>query len=187
MLDGVSRWNAAFNGAGSTSDLVRVTSGQNITAHELSDFEQQQMQLVRGLTVIDGGQGCFVHDLSVNSIFSAVIYIERRGDWFTQDDSRRALWEACPSNGFQPAYTCAKHEDFGSTFAHELGHAAGFVAHPQDVDGHAGNNQATTSAKCGIIPSRATMCPSGGEMYRTERRTLDTWDIESLEEIYLRF
>lgn len=120
--------------------------------------------------------------------------------WFTQDNNRRSLWENCPYNGFQPAYTCGKKHDFGSTFTHEIGHAIGRIPHPNDIDVHSGNNLASAIAECARVDARgdplwrATMCASnsapGGlaaNEYRTERRTLHTWDIESLRQQHERF
>lgn len=182
MSDSISRWNSVLNGVGSASDLVRVTG----TTYNILATYQTVMNQPRGFTSIDAGQSCPVHDTSLNSIFSAIVYASVRSDWFTQDDSRRAYWETnCPA-GTGTVYTCSKHEDFGSTFMHEIGHAVGFIAHPQDVRTH-GSTQAFNLAECGDILRRATMCPSGGEWYRSERRTQHNWDVESLRQIYARF
>lgn len=127
-----------------------------------------------------------VHGTKVN--FSNVITVDLaiRSDWFTQDNSRRALWEGCPSRGYTPTYTCSKVQDAGSVMLHEFGHAIG-LAHPRQTDIHiygVAPNQVMSIAKCGVVLDQATMCQAsdapGGGQYRTHRRTLDTWDTSSI-------
>jgi hypothetical protein len=97
------------------------------------------------------------------------------------------VWENCFFDPSTPAYTCSKKYDFGATFTHELGHAVGVGWHPNQV-----SDAAEQLAECyrydgyGRPLWRATMCDSGGILdlernkYRTERRTLESWDRESL-------
>lgn len=153
---------------------------------------------------------CVTHGAQSVKIRWAEIWMTPRGTpaipdgWFTQDNSRRQLWENCPYNGFEPAYTCSKKHDFGSSYTHELGHAIGRLAHPSEVDRHngflPGGGPATDLADCNRVDSRgdplwrATMCESdsapGGfaaDEYRSERRKLDPWDIESLRQQHARW
>jgi hypothetical protein len=119
------------------------------------------------------------------------VYVDMatRGDWFTQDNSRRAYWEGCPGRGFVTTYTCSKTIDFGSVVLHELGHAIG-LAHPADVDTHlGGGSQSFSLAKCSNVLDQATMCQAGNVggtqyQYRTHRRTLDPWDVTSIAQHY---
>lgn len=121
----------------------------------------------------------------IKTAFPGTVYIDIavRSDWFTQDNSRRAYWEGCPSRGYVPAYTCSKTMDAGSVMLHELGHSIG-LAHPSQTDAHVGGGSTAFSiAKCGVVNDQATMCQaanSGSPQYRTHRRTLDTWDTTSL-------
>lgn len=112
------------------------------------------------------------------------VQINTRPDWFSQDDSRRAYWESC--TGFS-GYTCSKRQDVGSVMLHELGHTIG-LAHPSHVasSGHGGN--AMTLAKCAVVKDQATICQghdaAGSGVHRTHRRTLDGWDITSIQYHY---
>lgn len=109
-----------------------------------------------------------------------------RSDWFTQDNSRRALWEGCDDIG-GPAYTCSKLYDAGSTIMHEIGHALG-LPHPSQVDSHIGSGTGSrTLANCFSVNNTATMCqisdypgPAADTYYRSHKRTLEAWDITSL-------
>jgi hypothetical protein len=131
-----------------------------------------------------------VHGSIVNLAESISVDLAVRSDWFTQDNSRRALWEACPSNGYVPAYTCSKEHDAGSVILHELGHGIG-LAHPRQTDQHIygyAPNQVMALAKCGVVLDQATMCQAGdaagGGRYRTHRRTLHSWDTSSIAAAY---
>jgi hypothetical protein len=119
-----------------------------------------------------------IHGANTPAPSPMMLDIAVRSDWFTQDNSRRALWEACPSAG-GPAYTCSKTRDAGSTIVHEVGHALG-LSHPESVDSHIGSGTASYSlANCGVAGGQASMCTNSGT-YRTHRRTLEVWDISSL-------
>lgn len=100
--------------------------------------------------------------------------------WFVQDDSRRVLWESCPANAYQPAYTCSKKQDFESILMHELGHAMG-LPHPQSVDAHQSSlsPNAADRASCGTTNDRATMCSNVAQQHKSSARTLHAWDRES--------
>lgn len=110
-------------------------------------------------------------------ILNVSISIQRFDNWFTQDDTRRGAWESCDpllSPTFAPpASTCSKVFDFGSTVAHELLHAITLV-HPEDF-----TPSASLAAHCNDIPSRATIC-AGPRSYRSERRTLDQYDLSTI-------
>ena len=113
---------------------------------------------------------------AIFDIIGAEIFIQRLDTWFTQHDSRRGWWETnCNPLTVAlnpPATTCTKPFDFGSTMAHELGHTL-VLRHPYDVAG------GTAAAHCSDIPWRATMC-GGPQAFRSERRTLETYDIQTL-------
>ncbi|MFA5788197.1 MAG: hypothetical protein WDA71_14635, partial [Actinomycetota bacterium] len=125
------------------------------------------------------------------------IRIDPRNDWFTQDDSRRSTWEKCSDPSFRAQttaagslkndYLCGKLYDFGSTVTHEIGHGL-LLYHPQDLDWFDGvlptdSSSASRIAKCfvpaGSYLEQATMCKDSGP-WRTEKRTLDTWDGETI-------
>lgn len=117
------------------------------------------------------------HATSVPIPLFVEIWVDPRSDWFTQDDSRRTLWEACPSTG-APAYTCSKQLDVGGVVMHEIGHALG-VTHPAATDQHIGSGSvAQILAQCGTF-SAATMCPA--LKWRSNGRTLENWDVFSLQ------
>lgn len=136
---------------------------------------------------------CPTHGTSDDRISSAKIEFDVRGDWFTQRHDRRALWEACPTNNFQPAYTCSKTVDFGAVATHELGHIF-ILDHPDRVDCHIDDTNFPNCnhrfvwnlADCKNPANgldQATMCPQE-HIYRTERRTYHAWDLESLKQHY---
>jgi hypothetical protein len=134
------------------------------------------------LGVVEMSTGCStMHDQPPAGAFPPSVYadIDVRSNWFTQDDSRRALWEACPSDGYSPTYTCSKKWDAGGVMLHELGHAVG-LAHPQTTDAHTGNSLATQDADCSVWNDQATMCSSLWGMHRSHWRTLHQGDTDSL-------
>lgn len=176
MFDAVNRWNSPMANAGLRSRLVWTSSGAFIRA-------RYGFNLSSGLgeTWLNGTQpGCFPHSSGSYSIFSAEIRIATRSDWFTQDDSRRGLWEACVPDS---SYTCSKRWDFGGVFMHELGHIW-HLAHPQTVDGHVSVDPRYTvnarAANCDTT-TQATMCGTR-IIYRSEARTLEAWDRSSFAE-----
>ena len=131
-----------------------------------------------------------VHGTRVDLAQAIRITIAIRSDWFTQDDSRRALWESCPTSGYSPAYTCSKIYDFASVMLHELGHSVG-LAHPSQTDDHIyGHHPASvmTLADCAVVLDQATMCQAqdsaGSNAYRTHRRTFHNWDLLSIDAGY---
>ena len=126
----------------------------------------------------------------------AQVRINRRADWFTQDNSRRRYWEqACPNGA---VYTCSKWFDFGSTLLHEMLHAL-VLFHPQSVHAHVGASgtdgpQANT-AHCNSTPAfdgsdDSTICPSGGAeptaetRYESSRRTVSQYDLDTITRHY---
>lgn len=184
MSESVGKWNNAMNQIGLRGDLVRVTTGANITARYEGVAGADGITFIDGVNISQTGQ-CPVHGTVGDSIFSAQIYVAPRSDFFTQGSDRRALWEACPTQG-GPAYTCSKQYDFGSVMIHELGHAIGFLHHPETVQMHDGSSGAVNLAKCANPLDQATMCAVLDD-HRTHFRTLDAWDVESLRQVHLHF
>lgn len=119
-----------------------------------------------------------VHGAKTNISSPITVHIAVRSDWFSQDNSRRALWENCPNTGYSPAYTCSKKFDVGSTMTHELGHSIG-LAHPSQTQAHTGTN-VMGLAKCAVANDQATMCQNqdayDSGVHRTHKRTFDGWD-----------
>lgn len=114
---------------------------------------------------------------------SVYIDIDIRSDWFTQEDSRRALWEGCTSTS---TYTCSKMWDAGGVMLHELGHAVG-IAHPQHTDQHRDSYatpKAVDLATCANALDQATMCAFVSGDHRSHWRTLHSWDNSSLSYRY---
>lgn len=186
MADSVGEWNRIMNTRlALRGDFIRVASGGNVVArYQTIDPSALGVVFLDGQTVtLDA---CPPHGLNLNSNFSATVYISVRSDWFTQDDSRRALWEACPTQG-GPQYTCSKQFDFGSTLVHELGHAIGFIHHPIAVElFHDAGSGASAAADCDNPLDQASMCTPLDD-HRTHFRTLHDWDVESLRQIHQRF
>lgn len=185
VSDAVNAWDGTMAANGIAQGVNYVSSG---SAAEITIQYEQRNGQAFGITFTNSN--CTIHRRANVFMASTDIFITPRGDWFTQDNSRRALWEACPTQG-GPAYTCSKVFDFGSTMTHELGHAVGWQYHPSNVDAHDGNQDAFGIAQCANIPSRATMCPiAGGDGptsngdYRTERRTTHPWDSATINEHY---
>jgi hypothetical protein len=121
-----------------------------------------------GCTVVHGSR------VAIPQFFE--IFVDPLPSWFTQDNSRRPIWEKCKLE--TSSYTCGKTQDAGGTILHELGHAMG-LAHPESVDVHAGSGTSVnTLAKCQTTDA-ATMCPA--MKWRSNRRTLEVWDVISLQ------
>jgi hypothetical protein len=98
--------------------------------------------------------------------------------WFTQDDSRRALWEACGGD-YTSTYTCQRTDDLGGLVVHELGHT--FMLE------HADDHQTAASRGC-WRPSapngdtwQSSMCTVQPQ-HRSEFRTPEYFDWDSLHE-----
>lgn len=130
------------------------------------------------------GRSCSVHGLPrVQLPFPVYIDMDVKGNWFTQDDSRRAYWEDCASRSYTPTYTCSKTIDFGGSITHEIGHAIG-IPHPWDVSSHIPGTSTYPEdpnwANCGSNTDPATMCYEN--TYRSSRRTLHRWDLNSLRD-----
>lgn len=182
----MSRWNSALGGFGAIARLAQVASnaGANIGLSYQDPFGTEF-----GATTITtiATNTCVLHSTTDMQMRAAHVYITPKSNWFTQDDSRRSYWETnCPA-GTGTTYTCSKWWDFGSTFAHEMGHAMALYWHPDQVSA-----SANTLAECALVDAngrplwRATMCPSDSAGYwanrwRSERRTLHAWDTESLK------
>ena len=98
--------------------------------------------------------------------------------WFTQDDTRRALWEACGAD-FTSSYTCQREYDVGSLVTHEIGHTFQLE--------HADSHQTAASRGCfrpsapNGDPWQSTMCTALPK-HRTEFRTPEVFDRDSLHE-----
>ncbi len=97
VLDAVGRWNSALAGTPTNLHLVKVTS-------QASDiFIRYMLPPVNtpfGQTVFygfGGEMGCVITAPGDDDSNWVYIYINPRGDWFTQDDTRRALWETASS------------------------------------------------------------------------------------------
>lgn len=185
VSDAMGRWNGALSGFGALARLSQVpsSSGANIVISYVDIFGAEF-----GATTITtiATNSCVLHSTTDMQMRAAHVYLTPKDNWFTQDDSRRSYWETnCPA-GTGTTYTCSKRWDFGSTFAHEMGHALAIAWHPDQI-----NSSANDIAECVRVDSsgrplwRATMCPSNSAGYwanrwRSERRTLHSWDTTSL-------
>lgn len=187
--DATARWDVPLTAATSTGNgltWVGSVSSTN-TAHVGLRMETSAGEVTGdawGVTI--WGIDCAAHNNlpTVQLPTTIYVYFPKFSSWFTQDDSRRAFWEACPSSPWFSSYTCQKSRDFGSTVTHELGHALGLV-HPSWAGG-----SAVAIAKCTNKMDQATMCPwnsvspISAAYWRSHRRTLDPWDTTSLSYQY---
>ena len=184
---GMTQWNAAFNGMGTTVQLSYNTTSPQVVLSYWQPFPTDY-----GATTITTivTNDCILHSTVDMRTVAAHIYITVRSDWFTQDNTRREYWETqCPAGTGTP-YTCSKWWDFGSTVTHEVGHALSLWWHPDQVSA-----AANVLAQCAAVDDngrpiwRHTMCPSNSAGYwanrwRSERRTLDAWDRDSLSRTF---
>lgn len=183
VADAVARWNTetrkhtagGYTYVGTTNNAHVVIRYDNFVPGNGSVLGTTSRTLLNGLL-------CQVHGSTDITVVKTTTVVDHRDNWFTQDDSRRDDWEACPSNGFAPAYTCSRKTDFGSHITHELGHSQ-LLQDIHIVDNHRSDTVATSLAFCWSGILMATMCdlPPG---YFTAGRTLDTWDMESTRRHY---
>lgn len=119
---------------------------------------------------------------------TAYVNINKRDDWFTQNDDRRSYWEQNCRAGTGTSYTCSKHWDSGGTILHELSHAAGTLIHPNQIDDYNGSGSTSYNlAKCADPTQSATICTAYGfssasdsyYWWRSNRRTFETYDVTS--------
>ena len=104
--EAIGEWSSAMANLGLRGRLIRVSSGAQVFLH----YQTQENALfgITFATTDTGVNNCLIHNATNRTIRFADVYISIRGDWFTQGADRRALWENCPYNGLQPAYTCSK-------------------------------------------------------------------------------
>ncbi|MEW6473557.1 MAG: hypothetical protein AB1679_14920 [Actinomycetota bacterium] len=128
-----------------------------------------------------------------HTLKAAHIRIAPRNDWFTGSDSATANWQRCSDRTFRMLNgpLCAAQVDFAATMTHELGHALALY-HPETLDAIDNvpvnrADSASTQAKCFEVTNgfdaQATMC-SGQGVWRSEQRTPQEWDVESLRRAY---
>lgn len=181
IADSVTAWHNDFARSGIT---LRVAFPGNFEDVQLR-YEDIGGPGSTTYTMRSGSSNsCFVTHQSTpdDDILLSVSRIDLRTDWFSQDNSRRSLWESCESDAAVRAsepYTCSKRLDVGSTIIHELGHALGNTRDVADVDNHQENVEASTEANCSNKRTLATMCGIS-YIYSTARRTLDNWDSTSM-------
>jgi hypothetical protein len=188
VTNATARWNSALAGTPTNLHLTKVVSSLAKIVVRYQTYPPEPDTWF-GTTVLTGiAPGCVLHSTANNTIYDSDIYIAQRPDWFTQNDSRRGYWEQECRAGTGTTYTCSKWYDFGSTYAHELGHALGIYTHPDLVGA-----TATAIAMCEVVDAqgrpawRHTMCASNSvtgsildNKWTSERRTLEGWDVESL-------
>lgn len=191
ITDATSRWNVVLSVSGTSLRLSKVTCQ---AAKILIRYGAPPDATDFGITYFFGTvNGCALHSTANDTLSYTDIWINTRPDWFTHDDSRRSYWETACRNGSGTTYTCNKWYDFGGAFAHEVGHALGIVFHPYDV-----GPTATALAQCTVLDStgrpayRHTMCTANSVTFNildnkwtSERRTLESWDRESLRLVFV--
>jgi len=198
IQDAAAQWRTHMILQGIDHLLVQAVPGEGIVEVHYQAFGDGDTPARTGVLVdagcSDPGPSTFVVHGADNLLLDATIDIEPETFWFTQDDTRRAFWETqCPAAG---GYTCSKTFDFGGTIVHEFGHVLG-LEHPEYVDLHrgevVGEGAASNLAKCISHPNhdgtaQASMCASLGfalhPHYRSERRTPETYDSDTLERHY---
>ena len=203
LNEAIVRWDGVLRTSRRGGDLVRVADGSPADILlQYRALDGGDSSEVLGETYLErAGDPGFTTNIGVCPDRRPVAYgmqavqtrIAPRNDWFAGDDNSTANWENCGGStfrAFNPGL-CTPSVDFGSTMAHELGHALVFY-HPQTLDQIDNipvnrSDSASAQARCveasGEFPPQATMC-SGQGQWRAEQRTLETWDMETMHRAY---
>lgn len=202
--EGIDAWNdqmaaqglairGVYAAPGTTPVMLSYSGPQKGDPNFQTNESQRLYGSVGATTSIDGFQyGCDVHFEAPNDPISrAVVTFDRYYHYFVQGWDQRSWWEStCPSQPHTKQYSCRKDVDFGGIMTHELGHALGFILHPNRVDLHTGSttDAAARFASCfgyGFTGyTQATMCPLRVR-YRSESRTLEYYDSASFRELVI--
>lgn len=196
LVDAVGTANIALNNAG-VSNRLEWWGASAPRLDIVFEYGVAGAGVARTIRTRENGTVCDVHSGSTTRILSANIEYDSYAHWFTQDNSRRAYWEnhcyGPRGDGTGDSYTCSKDRDFGGVSVHELLHALG-LRHPYHVDDHTGHpvgtfdGDAMNAARCESHPSHdgfaaASAC-TWSYVYRTTKRTIDSYDIDSLRKTY---
>lgn len=180
ITDAASRWSTNYASASVGKTLTRVADG---TTNEIlfmnSDLQGGALAETFVRRTIDSSTGdgasrCPLRGSQRYTLMNIQIRFSDRPDWFTQSDPYRAAWEACGSN--YSGYTCGKAYDFGAVAAHEIGHGLGLHHVQLSVNG---DSRGCVLDGTNGSAWQPTMC-SGLAAHRSEKRTLETFDRDTL-------
>jgi hypothetical protein len=202
LNEAIVRWDGVLRTSRRANTVVRLADGPadvvlQYRALEGTDTQgvlaEAYLQRVGDTTYTTNIGVCPDRQPAAHGMQSVQIRFAPRADWFAGDDTAAADWEQCGGSTFRAVNPglCAPSVDFASTMTHELGHALVFY-HPQTLDEIDAvpvtqTDSASAQARCvessNEFAPQATMC-SGQGQWRTEQRTLETWDIETLHRAY---
>ncbi|HLF40485.1 MAG TPA: hypothetical protein VI854_03315 [Acidimicrobiia bacterium] len=199
--DTIRRWNEVLTSTNRQVGMARVDGAADVLvqyrptdtadAHDVLGETYLQREGDSDLSPNIGR--CPDRQATTFTMQAAQIRINPRSDWFTGDDQSTGLWEMCDGESFRATNQalCSSRVDFASTMVHEIGHAL-VLYHPQtldDIDGIPAErgDSASSQARCveaaGSFGAQATLCAGQG-VWRTEQRTLETWDVETTHRQY---
>jgi len=202
LNEAIVRWDGVLRTSRRANSVVRVADGPADVLIQYRPLEGADTAEVLAETYLERqGDATFTTNIGVcpdrkpaaYGMQAVQIRMAPRSDWFTGDDNSTANWENCSGSTFRAVNpgVCAATVDFASTLTHELGHAFVFY-HPQTLDeidkiAVTQADSASAQARCveasNEFQPQATMC-SGQGQWRSEQRTLETWDIETLHRAY---
>jgi hypothetical protein len=202
LNEAIVRWDGVLRTSRRANSVVRIADGPADILIQYRALQGTDTSEVLAETYLERqGDTTFTTNIGVcpdrkpaaHGMQAVQIRMAPRTDWFAGDDNSTANWENCGGNTFRTVNPglCAPTVDFASTLTHELGHALVFY-HPQTLDeidkiAVTQADSASAQARCveasNEFPPQATMC-SGQGQWRSEQRTLETWDIETMHRAY---
>jgi hypothetical protein len=202
LNEALVRWDGVLRTSRRANSVVRIADGPADILIQYRPLEGTDTGEVLAETYLERqGDATFTTNIGVcpdrkpaaHGMQAVQIRMAPRTDWFAGDDNSTANWENCGGSTFRAVNPglCAPTVDFASTLTHELGHALVFY-HPQTLDeidkiAVTQADSASAQARCveasNEFQPQATMC-SGQGQWRSEQRTLETWDIETMHRAY---
>lgn len=202
LNEAIVRWDGVLRTSRRANTVIRVADGPADILIQYRQLEGSDTTEVLAETYLQrAGDSGFTTNIGVcpdrkpaaYGMQAVQIRFAPRTDWFAGDDNSTANWENCGGSTFRAVNPglCAATVDFASTLTHEMGHGLVFY-HPQTLDeidqiAVTQADSASAQARCveasNEFAPQATMC-SGQGQWRSEQRTFETWDIETMHRAY---